>query len=147
MCKRISEVHDIELDKVLDAYKTLDDIDDDTGVQENCAWTQRFGNPYDWRIYTIPPIPGSKVEDKDSRFLLLYVSDQEIQEAELFVDEDSARSAMFERFGDVLNLTPEVVVERHLNCYEWADGTALEQWAAKTECFSHHAWTITPVDN
>ena len=53
MCEYVAEVLDVSRDKVKDAYLNELDINGQTCVRKNEAWTTRRGNNFDWKIFEV----------------------------------------------------------------------------------------------
>lgn len=55
MCSRLAAVHDVPVQQILERYSWDPEncINDESGLTENAAWTERYGNNFDWKIFDI----------------------------------------------------------------------------------------------
>lgn len=53
MCEYVAEVLDVSREDIKESYFEGEDFNENTGVIENDAWTERCGNNFDWKIFTI----------------------------------------------------------------------------------------------
>lgn len=53
MCKYVAEVLDIPEKDVKESCHELKDLDENTCVLGNVAWTEKHGENYDWRIFRV----------------------------------------------------------------------------------------------
>lgn len=51
MCQRVADVLGVDKAEIVESYLSGEDYNDQTCVIENAAWTERFGNNFDWKIF------------------------------------------------------------------------------------------------
>ena len=51
MCQRIADVLCVEKADIVESYLAGKDYDDHTCIIENAAWTEHYGNNFDWKIF------------------------------------------------------------------------------------------------
>ncbi len=76
MCSRFAAVHDVPVQQILDRYnwdpEHCMDEQGDTGITENAAWTERYGNNFDWRIFDFSADMSRMYEQGSDKIPLLF---------------------------------------------------------------------------
>ena len=53
MCQCVADVLGVGKEEIVESYLSGDDYDDYTCVIEDAAWTERYGNNFDWKIFKL----------------------------------------------------------------------------------------------
>lgn len=51
MCQRVAEVLGVNTSEIMESYLSGEEYNEHTCVTESTAWTERYGNNFDWKIF------------------------------------------------------------------------------------------------
>lgn len=51
--ERAKEVKGVQVEEIKESYLSGEEYEEDTCVLENSAWSERYGNNFDWKIFGV----------------------------------------------------------------------------------------------